>query len=282
MSIFDQPGLEFGTFEGDALHETLAPTLSGVVDKLIGSLIPRPAGELSGHSAGAPIEAYVHEVLCGHVGSRCFKPHELLNKAFAARPDLSTYKERLQLLGGPGLGALLSRGVAPTEDWDPSNPFKEKQNDTADSIIVGDDVVNLRGTETILVDAKSHNVEKGSQPPNIMSAKKLAEALHLSVVEESLGATDAFNFDITYIGIEYQPESESLRIVDAKIVSLFKVDEPYVNPNLQIQFDPMTINQDFVGTRSNWARKFMGEFYSLRSEQITDMRNDIEPYAAYS
>jgi len=46
--------------------------------------------------------------------------------------------------------------------------FDEKQNDTADILVVKDDFYEI-------IDIKTRNISKSAQPPNIISAFKLAQ-----------------------------------------------------------------------------------------------------------
>lgn len=63
---------------------------------------------------------------------------------------------------------LLSRGKAATENWSIENLFEEKQNDTADILLVKDQFYEL-------LDVKTRNISKSAQAPNIISAYKLAQ-----------------------------------------------------------------------------------------------------------
>jgi hypothetical protein len=246
-----------------------------LVNKLVGSQVPRPAGTLSGHAAGLPFERLVHRILTTKWPDRCAKHYEILNKILMANPVAKTSAERIELCGPPSVSSLVSRGSAPMGKWTPINLFEEKQNDTAENILLTKPKFDLRDNEITLIDVKSHNNDKKGQPPNIMSAAKLANACKLALQEGSI------KFDIIYVSVLFDPKIETLDCTGVRTISLFNVNSDiYINWTAaqQIQFEPHEVDQDFKGTKEQWARRFLGTFCDSLEKRIVKDKKRLAEY----
>lgn len=140
-----------------------------LINKIVGSSVQKPlSGTLSGHAAGEPFDKHVYFELKKMFPDNTYRQYEYLNHLFNKNPKAVTYNERLNLFNSPSVMFLLSRGKSATTKWSVINQFEEKQNDTADIIVVNNDFHEI-------IDIKTRNISKKSQPPNIISAYKLAE-----------------------------------------------------------------------------------------------------------
>jgi type II restriction enzyme len=191
--------------------------VSRTVRKLRGRSVKRPRGTLSGHAAGLPFEDLVSEQLRVSFRGRTYRHFELLNHLFANSPRLTTSEGRNSLLGPPSLQGLLRRGKKVTNEWTKKRQFSEKQNDTAETIILPSRKLEIRsngGKPLILVDVKTQNNDKRSQPPNIISANKVANFCRAALEFE-----DRLAFRIFYVAIKWQASKSRLTCSDTRVVS---------------------------------------------------------------
>lgn len=241
---------------------------------LNGHSVPKPAGTLAGHAAGLPFEKLVHEKLLNIFPSRSFRHYEFLNSVLKSL-DKNDVEERFQAFGPDSLQGLLCRGKSTMAAWSPSNLFEEKQNDTAESIVCQDPSFDSSKSRLLLVDVKTYNSARHGQPPNIISAGKLSEAL-ASALEEG-----QVRFDIAYVGVSWVIEEETLKASDITVVSLFKMDpQLYINwaAAEQIQFHPHLATQNYVGSREEWAREFLKHFVSSLERRIGTQVNRLAKF----
>ena len=239
--------------------------ISAAVQPLVGRKVPKPSGSLSGHNAGLPFEREVHAALAREFPARCFRHFEALNVVLERHPEARSLEDRLELFGPPSLRSLVARGSAPTKRWTPQSPFEEKQDDTAETIIFSNADCDFWNGEVTLIDVKTQAAAKKGQPPNIMSAGKLATALADALREGEV------KFDIVYVGILWETAGDTLEAVDVCAKSLFKMaGDPYINwvAAQQIQFHPFAIDQDFTGSKEVWAKAFLRGFVSSLGKRI--------------
>ena len=252
--------------------------LEAAVASLIGSSVQRPAGGLAGHSAALPFETHVEDVIKSHFPGRSYKHFELLNHLYLANPSAVTYEQRAALLGGSPLRYLLARGRQPTIGWSKENLYQNKQNDTAELVIVPHPTKSLAGVKPVwLVDVKTKNSSISGQPPNIISAQKIAEA---SVKLLTSGGVSQHR--ISYAAIRWAEQGSVLRCEDAKLVWLDRIppEDLYINwvAAQQIQFDPYEVSQDFAGEPADWAAAFLRRFCEQLDTRIKKQLSVIEGY----
>lgn len=245
--------------------------LSPVTRKLVGTTIPRPPGTLSGHAAGEPFDKHAYSLLKKFYPEKTFRQFEFLNDLYERFPRATTYEQRTELIKPKWLSHLLSRGKAVTAGWSPTNKFEEKQDDTADIILSS-------GKSLSIVDVKTKNVSKKAQPPNIISASKIASMCG-GILDE--GKID--EFDIVYLAFTWKDEGEKLRCVGCVHKSLFAMDpaEIYINwaAAMQIQFVVEDLKQDYRGSIEQWAKSFLVTFTDqarVRSAKMIDKY--VTPY----
>lgn len=231
---------------------------------LKGATVPKPSGTLAGHAAGLPFERLVHERLTDRFGTRALRHFEFLNRVLEETSS-SSLVDRLNAFGPASLQGLLCRGKEQMKNWSPNNPFEEKQNDTAESIISDTIVYDSKSSNLLLLDVKTFNSQRQGQPPNIISAGKLSEALARALEE------GVVRFDFVYVGMSWEVVENTLTCNDVSLVSLFKM-EPQVYINWaaaeQIQFHPHQAAQSFGGTREEWARDFLTHFVNSLKRRI--------------
>ena len=223
------------------------------VKNMSGNRLPRPKGSLSGHAAGLPFEGSVHDLLVEDSGLKAFRHFEFLNWRLGSS-DTKDAEQRINSLGPKSIQILLSRSKSRMKNWSKDSPFEEKQNDTAETVVLESDSYRP-GQNLGLVDVKTHNVSQKGQPPNIISAEKLAKSLDASLQEGKV------LFDLVYVGVDWTLDGNWMKVDSVRTISLFKMDKlPYINWTAaqQIQFHVSNVDQEFQGTREEWAARFLG------------------------
>jgi len=235
--------------------------------------LPKPIGELSGHNSGEPFAEYVLEKLKEKYDNKILKQYEYLNNLYLSNPNCSD-NERLELIKSNSVAYLLRRGKDATKKWTKEKQFTYKQNDTADILYVDNNLFNI-------IDVKTTNIEKGGQPPNIISATKVAEMCKLMI------ENDEYNdIDINYVGIYWSLEDNELVSKSVEVKNLFKSDpkDLYINwaAAMQIQFHIHKLSQDFTLGKKEWCKNYLKYFIgSVENRKKTMSRKFIEPYEKY-
>lgn len=249
---------------------------STALKSLPGHTLPKPpSGTLSGHNAGEPFEKLVYAELKKAFPNRVFKQFEYLNDLYLKNPKALTYDERNALLHSELVSFLLSRGKEATAKWSVSSPFEEKQNDTADIIVVENGCYDL-------IDVKTRNSSKSAQPPNIISAYKLAQAMKIML------DTKAFDLiDLIYIEVDWSLNQNSLLASKIHVADLFQCNPSklYINwaAAMQIQFHVCDLDQSFTGTREEWAREYLTSYYHQAMKRAEEMKTKFaDPFHAYT
>ncbi len=243
---------------------------------LVGTTVPVPlSGTLSGHAAGEPFDKHVSVLLKKQYGEKVYRQYEYLNELYSKTPSAVSAEERWALISSKALGQLLNRGKEATENWSPENIFEEKQNDTADILIVENGFFSV-------VDVKTFNLERNGQPPNIISASKLAK-MCASMLE-----TNHFtSHNIYYIGVSWEKDGGNLKCVSASVKELFKADPRrlYINwtAATQIQFHVQDLDQGYDKSIENWCRDFLKAFtVSAKKNAEGVLRKHVKPYEKFS
>jgi type II restriction enzyme len=152
--------------------------------------------------------------------------------------------------------------------------FEEKQNDTADILVVKDKFYEL-------IDIKTRNISKSAQPPNIISAYKLAQ-LCAKIIDNK----EFDNFTLNYFEIDWELEINKLVCRDAHFGGLFNANpaELYINwaAAMQIQFHVCDLDQTFKGTREQWAKDYLKHFVTQAKKRSDDMITKfVKPFEKY-
>ena len=224
-----------------------------LMGRLSGAKVPRPnvRGTLSGHAAGEPFCDLVFDMLQHRHGASIVKQHELLNMIMA-NPPYPIKEERVKKFPVRSLGELMWHGRLGAK-WSPESLFSEKQYDFAD-------IIDLSEKGSIhIIDVKTRNASKKGQPPNIMSALRLAK-LCKGIIEHG----EASNVKITYVGVDWLDQGANLECVDAHVTEMMKIppEELYINftAALQIQFHVDEVPQTFNLGNEEWARRFLQHY----------------------
>jgi len=242
---------------------------------LIGTTVPVPtSGTLSGHAAGEPFDKHVYSLIKKSYPDQTYRQFEYLNKLYTDNPRSVTVADRFDLISPPSLSYLINRGKDVTKTWTKLRQFTEKQNDTADIVIVKDNFLNI-------IDVKTFSIEKHGQAPNIISAVKLAKMCSL-MLESGIYNS----LDITYLGITWKLEGKDLRCTEVSIKELFKVNPEllYINwaAAMQIQFHVESIDQSFTGTVEEWCRLYLRTFVRQAKARVIVMTNKfVTPFEKF-
>ncbi|MBI9038026.1 MAG: HincII family type II restriction endonuclease [Bacteroidales bacterium] len=246
-----------------------------IIYKLKGTKVPKPvSGTLSGHAAGEPCDKHVTTLLKNKYADKVFRQYEYLNYLFTKNPDNIGVEARNALFNSPTLVFLLSRGKNATDKWSIDSPFEEKQNDTADILAVDNGFYEI-------IDIKTRNISKTTQPPNIISAYKLAQTC-AKIIDNKEYDT----FDINYIEIDWELEGNELVCKDAHHRKLFKANpsDLYINwaAAMQIQFHVVNLDQSFTGSKEKWAREYLKHFVEQAKKRSKDLiEKFVKPFEKY-
>lgn len=251
---------------------------SACISKIKNQKVDRPnkatAGTLSGHAAGEPFEKKVYHILKEMYPSCIYKQYEYLNDIYLKHPRHITVEQRYALLDSPTALFLLSRGDKATREWSPQNIFEEKQNDTADILFYDDGIYDI-------IDVKTRNKSKDAQPPNIISAYKLAKMCALMIDNAEYD-----NIHIDYVEIDWIEDGDYLKCTDSHHGDLFKANPEtlYINwaAAMQIQFHVCNLDQSWKGTREEWARHYLKVFVTSAEHRCQTMREQyVLPFLKY-
>ena len=243
--------------------------------KLTGTTVPKPlSGTLSGHAAGEPFDKHAYRFIKERYAGKTYRQYEFLNKLYSDNPKVVSIVDRWDLINAPAIAFLLNRGKNTTEEWSPSNLFVEKQNDTADIIVIEDGFFNL-------IDVKTYNFVLNGQPPNIISAYKVAKMCALML--------DTGNFsshDITYLGVTWEIDGKNLKCTRASVKQLFKTDPTklYINwaAAMQIQFHVEALDQSYNGTVERWCKDYLRTFVDqAKGRAKTMLRKFVKPFEKF-
>lgn len=246
-----------------------------LVASIKGTSVSKPiSGTLAGHAAGEPFDKHVYNEIKKQLPANTFRQYEYLNDLFSKNPATIGYEARQALFNSPTVLFLLSRGKNATDKWSIESPFDEKQNDTADILVVKNDFYEI-------IDIKTRNLSKSAQPPNIISAFKLAQ-----VCAKMIDNKEFDNFTINYFEIDWELENDKLICKDAHFACLFKASpkQLYINwaAAMQIQFHVCDLDQTFSGTMEDWTKIYLQHFVKQAKKRANDMiEKFVKPFEKY-
>jgi type II restriction enzyme len=246
-----------------------------LIETMKGIAIPKPlSGTLSGHAAGEPFDKFVYNEIKKEFPHNTFRQFEYLNDLYSKNADIIGYKARIALFDSPTVLFLLSRGKNATDKWSIESPFDEKQNDTADILVVKDDFYEI-------IDVKTRNISKTAQPPNIISAYKLA-----LLCTKMIDNNEFDNFTINYVEIDWELDRDKLICKDAHWACLFESNpsDLYINWSaaMQIQFHVCDLEQSFNGTKEIWVKEYLKHFVNQAKKRANDIiTRFVEPFEKY-
>lgn len=240
-----------------------------------GKTVPKPlSGTLSGHAAGEPFDKFVYREIKKDFPKNTFRQYEYLNDLFSKNPNVIGFDARQDLFNSPTVLFLLNRGKNATDKWNIDNPFEERQNDTADILVVKDGFYEL-------INIKTRNISKSAQPPNIISAYKLAQLCAKMIDNQEFDS-----FTINYFEIDWLLEKDELVCHNAHFGCLFKANpsDLYINwaAAMQIQFHVCDLDQTFKGTRKQWAEMYLKYFVDQAKRRADYMIiKFVKPFEKY-
>lgn len=246
-----------------------------LIEAIVNSTVQKPlSGTLSGHSAGEPFDKHVYAEIKKQFPGNTFRQYEYLNYLFTRNPGAVWIEARNNLFASPTVLFLLSRGKNATDNWSIENPFEEKQNDTADILVVNENKYEI-------IDVKTRNLSKTAQSPNIISAFKLAQ-----VCAKMLDNQEFDNFTINYFEIDWELVWNDLVCRNAHKAELFKSqpEELYINwaAAMQLQFHVCDLWQEFTGDRKQWAKAYIKHFVTQAKRRADEMIiKFVRPFERY-
>jgi hypothetical protein len=198
-----------------------------------------------------------------------FTQREYLYFLFSKPVNKNIIEAQQSLFRNPTVHYILDRKVEEI-----NGVFDEKQNDTADILVVKDGFYEI-------IDIKTRNLSKSAQPPNIMSAFKLAQ-----VCAKMLDNREFDDFSINYFEVDWTLENDKLVCKDAHFVNLFKCNPAnlYINwaAAMQIQFHVCDLEQTFEGNLEDWAKGYLKHFVNQAKKRSEDMiKKFVKPFEKY-
>lgn len=232
-----------------------------------------------GHEAGIPIEEWVKDCLEEidweiHV----YFPNVFLENFFSnIGNDENKLKEALQQTWWGfkfGRDRLLVTEKQ-VKDFVRGNPIGRWQQEAGDIVLFcGRDIIK-DANDVILLNVKSHYIERRSRPPNIMSAERL-----LKFFNAFLNRDDAYKMlekvNLWFIGVSYATSKDGTIVTNIHTRDLFLLDIselPQINFDAAIQMqwhvkDMVEIEQDRLSFVENLADTFMVQWKShVKSKQ---------------
>ena len=232
----------------------------------------------SGHASGDFFDQKVYDILKESIPSKVFRQYELLNDLYSKNTKTLQESEKVLLFKSPTAHFLLSRGDSASRAWSLSNPFQEKQNDTADVVILDDTTFNI-------LDIKTRSLSKKGQPPNIISSYKLAQMCCYLLENE-----DYASLNIFYIAINWLYDGGSQVCESFEIINLFKIppnkENLYINwaAALQVQFHATDVEQTYSNSKNkrSWCLDYLNYYINSAKSRISYMESKfIEPFEKY-
>lgn len=227
--------------------------------------------ETSGHRIATPLEEEVYDALSKTYSGLAFKQHEAVNEYLSQAATRDKVSDDF-IFGNEAIDYLVNPGNKALSHW-PEKIVPGRQSDTADIVLFSDSAL-FDGSSVFLIDVKSHDFGKNSQPPNIMSARKLAK-----VAEICLSKNIDPNFSLYYIDLGYRKEDAGVVVEDVRMVDMMKIPpldyngkgKPlYINWSaaIQVQFRPSEVSQDFELSQKDWLAIFMKNYTSQKRDRI--------------
>lgn len=239
--------------------------------------IPISVGKIAGHVAAEPFDKMAYSLLKQKYPDNTYRQYEYLNYLFSKTPNAKTNEQRCNLIKNKTVRLLLKRGKKVTEQWSHSNPFEEKQDDSADVVLTDDRYFKI-------IDVKTRDISKKGQPPNIISALKLAK-----VCADMIDNSEFNCFDIIYLGIDWElnKTTNELTCKKAFLKELFKSQPAnlYINwaAALQIQFHVENLDQTFNGSIEDWSYTYLKHYVDSTYKRAQYMADKFaKPFEQYS
>ena len=231
----------------------------------------KPNQETSGHRIATPLEEEAYDALSKTYPGLAFKQHEAVNKYLSETVVQGRVPDGF-VFGNEAVDSLVNPGKKALSNW-PKELVPGKQSDTADIVLFSDSAL-FDGSSVFLIDVKSHDLGKSDQPPNIMSARKLAK-----VAEICLSKNIDPNFSLYYIDLGYRKKDAGVVVEDVRMVDMMKIPpldyngkgKPlYINWSaaIQVQFRPSEVSQDFQLSQKDWLAIFMKNYTSQKRDRI--------------
>ena len=233
------------------------------------------SGPLSGHVASEHFAIKVYEVIKELYPNMTYKQYEYLNTLYLENPSAEDSKTRSNLFNSPTALFLLERGISATKSWSPESLFEEKQNDTADILVVQEGQFEI-------IDVKTRNADKKAQAPNIISSFKLARACERMILNMDF---DSVTFN--YLELDWNLSTyDTMKCQDVFYCNLFEIDpqDLYINwaAALQIQFHVSDVDKNCKLSTEDWAIEYLRHFVtSARKRSAYILDKYAKPFEKY-
>ena len=234
-----------------------------------------------GHSAGTPMEEFVKHKLI-EAGWEVYYPNRFLNKIFNKigkdRTKIEKYTE------DKWWGTLLF-SKKQIIDFLADKKVNRWQQEGADLVLVRDDFFD-NAEDIILINVKSHNLDRDSRAPNIMSVQRLLEffkrILNKDNYEELLT-----KINLLFIGVDYKIKDGNCILKNVHVKDLYKLDSsqiPQINFDAAIQLqwhvcdmvEKEQTKKEFILTLAKCFKEQWDKHSEKKSKKYTKLVKEIK------
>jgi len=256
--------------------------IEGVFSELSeGDLSFERRDQMVGHAAGIFVRNKIKEILSPHLDvlepedflAEKLNPHKAI---FANAIDKRDFMKRLIIrLKGKWWWKLCFRSKSKVESYLSTNQtLGYKQEDTPD-IIIG-------LSQPVFLNIKSHNLEKKSRPPNIMSAKKLLDLFAWITSQNPSNRTSILeNIALLFVGVSWRQENHEIKFKSIEVRDLFALDLdqlPTINFDAAIQIQWHVSDMVELAPplpRLNFVEKFVTTFNERWGQHVSKRSKSI-------
>lgn len=226
----------------------------------------------SGSRRGQPVENEVREILTDGYQGQCFTQHkfiEMLLKSHAEEGS-SFDKEGIENLlpenvmslisganHGPTMKKMLDFDLDTEPEDDDKHPFYLQQA-TADLIIYDD--ISKSKEKVIIIDVKCHL--EGSRDGNSKSGMKIAKMCRVRD-----------DVEVYFVFVNLDKDGNVLK---TEVLDLFKIDPEKLAQSYNPRQGQLQFSSDikkFVGSRKDWAKKYLDSLKKTVKKKLNSARN---------
>jgi hypothetical protein len=248
------------------------PTADEIRSKLVANMKDKFELTGSGSKRGEPVENEVGRILKDSYPGQCFTQHKFIEELLKSHEedDSSFSKEGIENLlpknvtclisganHGPTMDKMLGFDLGKEHDDDDNHPLYLQQA-TAD-LIMYDDIKKPRG-KLVIIDVKCHN--QGSRPGNGKSGMKIAKMCRVRD-----------NLEVYFVFVNLDKDGNVLK---TEVLDVFKIDPKTLAQSYNPRQGQLQFSSDFkkfVGSRNEWAKKYLNSLKKTVKKKLDSARN---------
>jgi len=212
-----------------------------------------------GHEAGAPAEEWVRLALLENKWN-VFYPNQFLDEYLKPfKKDRAFIQTQLAKVWWSPL-IITNKQIV---EFLAGKPIGRWQQEAADLVLFYGSEISKEPEKVILINVKSHEVNRDSRAPNIISAQRLLEFCHF-LLSQSDVKSSLDKLDYWFIGVSWQNDTKGAKIQGIFLKDLFKLDTEKIP---QINFD--------AAIQIQWHVKDMKEIEQTKLQFIERLANSF-------